>query len=113
MSMHPPRGSDPDHPIKWPVFPAPVTPPLPVRPRYVQETLREAIARVPALGPLSRKPADENAAAMFELVDTMPGYSLVQAVPDQPSAFGLRPVEAVFVFRRIDPPRAPIALQTF
>lgn len=92
--------------IAWPPYPEPIAPPDAIRPRYVQETFAEAIIRVPALEPFSNRQTCEVAAEAFDLVDSLPGYMLVQAV-----TASYEP--PVFVFRRIDPAPRPISLQTF
>lgn len=48
--------------------------------RYKTETFAEALERVPALVEFKGENHGEALGRIFELVDTMPGYSLVQMV---------------------------------
>lgn len=92
-------------PILWPPHPSPETPPTLERPRYVQETFAQAVAREPRISALSKLAPHQSAAAMFDLADTRPGYSLVQVFPGKAASLGVSAEPAFFVFRRIDPPR--------
>lgn len=64
--------------------------------RYKTETFAEALERVPALAELRGENTGEAMGRVFELVDTLPGYSLVQMI----HMAWREPV--TFVFRRVD-----------
>lgn len=100
----PTPGSAGDH------FGPPVTigtpAPTPVLPRYVTETWDEACARVPALLGVRLRVDGPNIAGLCNLADSLPGYELLQILPLGPYRFD-------FLFRRVDPARAPVSLATF
>lgn len=70
----------------WWGLAAPTAPP----PLYVQETMEQACARVPALRPLMAERIDQSAAAVCTAADTLPGYRLAYCFS----------TPTVFVYRR-------------
>lgn len=68
--------------------------------KYITETFDQAARRVPELATLSDKAISKTLAQGMELVDTIPGYSLMQYV----AAVGTQP--SLFVFRSTTLPEA-------